>query len=238
MFFNIKNAVQGELVDTTEPKVTDGKPATDDQPNCSRREPNLPPADEVRSGVSDANLPPDGGPLRKLSPRAKVTKSVGETTHYLLSKIKEADRERAMCERIDLSTIEEDSEEEEVKDGRCLPATPPEQPGECDPNWGSDSDTVWRAQSQDDDPWYTHGIYVLCKNSKPIQYFNYKCLALRRMRDEARDMCLLDVNYNYRVIHQSDTQIQVVRTHKWWVVAYDDVVADWTIYRVYKKNNR
>jgi hypothetical protein len=219
MFFNIKNAVQGELVDTTQPTAT--------------VEPPTPLLSLGADGVRTPEAETDGAPKD------------------LLSCIKEADRERAMRERIDLTTIEEDSEEEsspEVKGenltggpaqcGLCLPATPPEQTGECDPNWGSDSDTVWRAQSQSGDPWYTHGIYVLCKNSKPIQYFNYKCLALRRMRDEARDMCLLDVNYNYRVIHCSDTHIQVVRTHKWWLVAYDDVVGDWTIYRVYKKNNR
>ena len=205
MFFNIKNAVQGELVDTTatESKVTDenGQPTEkpgNDQPNV-----------------------------------VKSLQEQGTVSDNLLCCIKEADRERAMRERIDLTTIQEESEDNGC--GLCSPATPPQQTGECDPNWCSDSDTVWRAH---DDPWYTHGIYVLCKNSKPIEYFNYKCLALRRMRDEARDMCLLDVNYNYRVIHCSDTHIQVVRTHKWWVVAYDDIVADLTICRVYKKNNR
>ncbi len=193
MFFHIKNAVQGELLDTT-------------------AEPPSSTVDEVS--------------------RKQATDDM-----------KEADRERGLRERLDLiSSVAEASEalsDGDIKcgdtgPGLCLPATPPNLQTECDPNCSDSDSTVFRP----DDPWYTHGIYVLCKNSKPLEYFNYKCLALRRMRDEARSTCLLDVNYNYRVVHCSDTQIQVVRTHKWFVVAYDEVVSEWSIYRIYKNNNR
>lgn len=234
MFYHIKNAVQGEMIDTAT-TVEDGSRSTVEEGDSTT--PQTPTVtSSPSSNVSETTQSTVIGEHSVGSPGEQVSHVEGGLK-VCLDDMQEADRERALKEKIELRGMPMCGD---TGPGLCH-VTPYGEDNECDPNaWETESDATVieehdRVAYCDEGCRYDEGIYVLSENCKPMEYFQYKCVALKRMRDRAREMALIDPNYRYRVVHCSENKIQVVSTYRWSVLNYDEVHAEWSINRIYKK---
>ena len=149
-------------------------------------------------------------------------------------------------------SVHESTDEDENKMPVCEPGECPgkAEPGEC-PGKAEPCDPE-DEQSESESPCepvcntcypneqcnYLEWVYVLLVNGYPDSYFEYKCNALRVMRERARNLCLqTDTTWTYSLArHISDDRIDVVRRLNNFLITYDQVMSSFAVHQVFKKN--
>ena len=144
--------------------------------------------------------------------------------------------------------------EESLRSGNaaCEPSQECEssgEPEECDPNGsGAEDDRGRDGLEPPCEPEcntcfpnecnYLEWVYVLLVNGHPDSFFEYKCNALRVMRERARNLCLqTDTMWTYGLTrHISEDRIDVVRRLNNFLITYDQVMTSFCVHQVFKKN--
>jgi hypothetical protein len=85
---------------------------------------------------------------------------------------------------------------------------------------------------------YLEWVYVLLVNGHPDSFFEYKCNALRVMRERARNLCFqTETMWTYGLTrHVSEDRIDVVRRLNNFLITYDQVMTSFCVHQVFKKN--
>ena len=123
--------------------------------------------------------------------------------------MKQADRERLMREKINLA---------------------------CDPGNSTSDEEGENCVSRDCN--FNEHIYVISVDGTPTRYFDYKCRALKYMRECAREMCMNTTTdiFTYSVArHHNENSIDVVRRLSNVLIRYDQVVRKFRLHQIFKK---
>ena len=160
------------------------------------------------------------------SPKAEIS---NEPTS---SASEESENKMPVCEPTECSDRGEpcdpNSQDEEPHDGMCEHS---EGETPCEP--------VCNTCYPNEQCNYLEWVYVLLVNGYPDSFFEYKCNALRVMRERARNLCLqTDTTWTYSLArHVSDDRIDVVRRLKNFLITYDQVMTSLSIHQVFKKKH-
>ena len=113
----------------------------------------------------------------------------------------------------------------------CSPSSPPPSPSSCHPESDEDDEDACN---------YEEFVYVVTIDGNPACFFNYRCRALKYMREKARELCMLSMPFipmTYSVVrHHSEDHIDVVRRMNNVLISYDQTVRSFRLTRVYKHN--
>ena len=132
----------------------------------------------------------------------------------------------------------------------CEPADIPEKNKACDPNAAEEDESDENLNGEppcepvcdtcypNEQCNYLEWVYVLLVNGHPDSFFEYKCNALRVMRERARNLCLrTDTTWTYSLArHVSEDRIDVVRRLNNFLITYDQVMSSFSVHQVFKKN--
>jgi hypothetical protein len=163
--------------------------------------------------------------------------------------------EEVTCETCETSETSETSTQTPVenKPTVCEPTEIPEKNKACDPVEEDESDENESDEDLNGEPPcepvchtcypneqcnYLEWVYVLLVNGRPDSFFEYKCNALRVMRERARNLCLrTDTTWTYSLArHVSEDRIDVVRRLNNFLITYDQVMSSFSVHQVFKKN--
>jgi len=131
------------------------------------------------------------------------------------------------CKRGDENNVA-DNGDDNATVTECSPSSPPPSPSSCHP------------ESDEDACNYEEFVYVVTIDGNPACFFNYRCRALKYMRDKARELCMLSMPFipmTYSVVrHHSEDHIDVVRRINNVLISYDQTIRSFTLTRVYRHN--
>ena len=129
------------------------------------------------------------------------------------------------CKRGDENNVA-DNGDDNATVTECSPSSPPPSPSSCHP------------ESDEDACNYEEFVYVVTIDGNPACFFNYRCRALKYMRDKARELCMLSMPFipmTYSVVrHHSEDHIDVVRRINNVLISYDQTIRSFRLTRVYK----
>ena len=131
------------------------------------------------------------------------------------------------CKRGDENNVA-DNGDDNATVTECSPSSPPPSPSSCHP------------ESDEDACNYEEFVYVVTIDGNPACFFNYRCRALKYMRDKARELCMLSMPFipmTYSAVrHYSEDHIDVVRRMNNVLISYDQTIRSFRLTRVYKHN--
>ncbi len=141
----------------------------------------------------------------------------------------------AECKRGDENVVADNGDDNatvtewETGQPPCSPSSPPPSPRSCHPS------------DEDEDACHNEEfVYVVAVDGSPACFFNYRCRALKYMRDKARELCMLSMPFipmTYSVVrHHSEDHIDVVRRINNVLISYDQTIRSFTLTRVYRHN--
>ena len=129
------------------------------------------------------------------------------------------------CKRGDENNVA-DNGDDNATVTECSPSSPPPSPSSCHP------------ESDEDACNYEEFVYVVTIDGNPACFFNYRCRALKYMRDKARELCMLSMPFipmTYSAVrHYSEDHIDVVRRMNNVLITYDQTIRSFRLTRVYK----
>jgi len=129
------------------------------------------------------------------------------------------------CKRGDENNVA-DNGDDNATVTECSPSSPPPSPSSCHP------------ESDEDACNYEEFVYVVTIDGNPACFFNYRCRALKYMRDKARELCMLSMPFipmTYSAVrHYSEDHIDVVRRMNNVLISYDQTIRSFRLTRVYK----